>query len=496
MKAIIIFYDTLNRRYLPCYNKEATTITPNFDRLSECSVQFDNSYVGSMPCIPARRELHTGRYNFLHREWGPLEPFDDSMPEILKNNGVYTHLISDHLHYWEDGGCDYHTRYSSWEIVRGQEGDHWKGEVKEPHIPEVVKVPQKQQGGGVSGLWRYDWINRQYITEEEDFPQTKCFDKGCEFLDKNHDQDNWLLHVETFDPHEPFYVPQKYLDMYPEEYDGKHFDWPRGEVGEENDEIAHCRRQYQALVTMCDHSLGRILDKMDEYDMWKDTLLIVGTDHGFLLAEHGYWGKNQMPYYNEVAHTPLFVWDPRYGKKNEHRKSLVQMMDWMPTVLQYFNTPIPEDVMGKPIDNIIQEDKPNRDYALYGVFSGHINITDGKYAYMRAPQKDKVNEIYNYTLMPMHMNCRFSPEELRSSELVGPFKFTKGCPVLKVKSHDKYKVARFGTRLYDLVKDPREEHPIEDPVVETRMAEAMVDMMKENDAPIEQYERMGLERNK
>ena len=132
---------------------------------------------------------------------------------------------------------------------------------------------------------------------------------------KNHDQDNWLLHLETFDPHEPFYVPQKYLDMYPEEYSGKHFDWPRGAVEEEPEEIAHCRRQYQALVTMCDHNLGRILDMMDKYQMWDDTMLIVGTDHGFLLAEHGFWGKNQMPYYNEVAHTPLFIWDPGTGSR-------------------------------------------------------------------------------------------------------------------------------------------------------------------------------------
>lgn len=53
-----------------------------------------------------------------------MEPYDDSMPEILKKNGIYSHLNSDHYHYWEDGGCTYHNRYSSWENVRGQEGDH------------------------------------------------------------------------------------------------------------------------------------------------------------------------------------------------------------------------------------------------------------------------------------------------------------------------------------------------------------------------------------
>lgn len=494
MKAIIVFYDTLNRRYLPCYNPAATTIAPNFQRLAEHSVQFDNSYVGSMPCMPARRELHTGRYNFLHREWGPLEPFDDSMPELLKEQGIYTHLISDHLHYWEDGGCDYHNRYNSWEIVRGQEGDHWKASLKDPAVPEVVKVPQKQQGGGVASGWRYDWVNRSYIREEADFPQTQCFDRGCEFLEKNHDADNWLLQLETFDPHEPFYVPQKYLDLYPEDYDGKHFDWPRGTADETPAEIRHVRRQYQALVTMCDHSLGRILDLMDKYSMWEDTMLIVGTDHGFLLAEHDYWGKNQMPYYNEIAHTPLFVWDPRYRIAGQHRKSIVQIMDWMPTLLQYFGVPIPKDVQGKPMDGILTSDTPNRDYALYGVFSGHVNITDTHHAYMRAPLPERKDEVYNYTLMPTHMNGRFSPKELSTATLEKPFSFTKGCHVLKVKSKDKYNVARFGTRLYDLDADPTQSTPLHDPQAEQAMIALMERAMAENDCPPEQFDRLGLHR--
>lgn len=107
MRAIILLFDSLNKRYLPPYG-DALTKAPNFQRLAAHAATFENSYVGSMPCMPARRELHTGRCNFLHREWGPLEPFDDSMPELLKKAGIYTHLISDHLHYWEDGGGNYH----------------------------------------------------------------------------------------------------------------------------------------------------------------------------------------------------------------------------------------------------------------------------------------------------------------------------------------------------------------------------------------------------
>ena len=79
MKAIMVMFDSLNRRLMQPYGGDWVD-TPNFARLAERAVTFENAFIGSMPCMPARRELHTGRYNFLHRSWGPLEPFDDSMP--------------------------------------------------------------------------------------------------------------------------------------------------------------------------------------------------------------------------------------------------------------------------------------------------------------------------------------------------------------------------------------------------------------------------------
>src|SRR5699024_4437657 len=103
MRAVMVMYDSLRLDMLPSYGGKEVEL-PNFRRLAERTVQFDNSYVCSLPCMPARRELHTGRPNFLHRSWGPLEPFDDSMPEILKNHGIYTRLVTDHNHYVEDGG--------------------------------------------------------------------------------------------------------------------------------------------------------------------------------------------------------------------------------------------------------------------------------------------------------------------------------------------------------------------------------------------------------
>ena len=145
--------------------------TPNFDRLARHAVTFDNCYVGSMPCMPARRELHTGRYNFLHRSWGPLEPFDDSMPEMLKKHGIYTHLTTDHQHYWEDGGATYHQRYNSFEFSRGQEGGiAWKGHVKEPDMSGFRRSEsdrakkEAMKLAGMPDMNRQDAVNRQYLS--------------------------------------------------------------------------------------------------------------------------------------------------------------------------------------------------------------------------------------------------------------------------------------------------------------------------------------------
>lgn len=133
---------------------------------------------------------------------------------------------------------------------------------------------------------------------------TRTVQAGLEFLKEHVEKDSWFLQIECFDPHEPFYVPQKYRALYdlPEE---ETLNWPRyGRVASEDyrEDLQNAAREYAALMTMCDVHLGLILDFMDAHDMWKDTVLIVNTDHGFLLGEHEWLGKNFPPPYDELVH--------------------------------------------------------------------------------------------------------------------------------------------------------------------------------------------------
>ena len=491
MKAIMVMFDSLNRHMLPPYGCEWVQ-APNFERLAERTVTFENCYIGSMPCMPARRELHTGRYNLLHRSWGPIEPFDDSMPEILRKQGVYTHLITDHAHYWEDGGATYHTRYESYELVRGQEADQWKGQVNPP--PDLPPKVRKDSPDQPERMWTQDWINRGYMPTPEDQPQTKTFQLGLEFIRTNHQADNWFLQIETFDPHEPFFTHREYQRLYPHDYDGPTLDWPSyGPVVESPEQVEHIRLGYAALVSMCDAQLGRVLDLMDELEMWQDTMLIVCTDHGFLLGEHDWWAKNVQPWYNENAHTPLFIHDPRSAQAGKWRQSLVQMIDLPATLLEYFGMPLPADMQGVPLRDTVANDTPVREAALFGVHGGHVNVTDGRYVYMRAPADPENKPLYEYTLMPTHIRTRFSVDELTTAQLAPPFTFTKGVPLLRVEARPWIHAHPFGTLLFDLETDPRQEKPLHDARIEAMMIQHLMRLMLDNDTPPEQFERLGLQ---
>ena len=487
VRCVMVMYDSLCKRFLEPYGC-TDTITPNFKRLAEHSVQFDNCYVGSLPCMPARREMHTGRYNFLHRSWGPMEPFDDSMPRILKENGVHSHLCSDHTHYWEDGGATYHTKYTTWEGFRGQEGDPWKGVVGGVPLPETVKPFSE---GMRAGLFRQDAVNRTFMAQEEMHPQTLTFDAGLQFIERNREADRWFVQIECFDPHEPYFSYEKYKKLYEDGYDGKQFDWPDyAPVTESEKEIAHLRNEYRALVTMCDANLGRVLDAFDAHDLWKDTMLIVCTDHGFLLSEHGYWAKNYMPQYNEISNTPLFVWDPRLGKRGETCAQLVQTIDLPVTILNFFGLPVPKDMQGKDLYAAAAKEEAVREGALFGVFGSHVCVTDGRYVLMKAPATPESTPLYEYTLMPQHMNKEFSVEELKTAQMHPGFGFTKGCPVMRIDAGKRN--FKFGDLLYDLENDPQQLQPIEDEAVKARLTALLVKLMKENEAPAEQFVRLGL----
>lgn len=144
------------------------------------------------------------------------------------------------------------------------------------------------------------------------------------------------------------------------------------------------------------------------------------------------------------------------------------------------------------MERAIAEDASIREGALFGVFGGHVNVTDGRYVYMHAPVSMDNQPLYEYTLMPMHMRFPFDPSELSCTELYSGFRFLKGAKVLCVPARSGINPYWYGTRLYDLASDPDEKASIRDNEEERRLLGIMRDLMKRNEAPLDQYQRLGI----
>lgn len=496
MKVVMLMFDTLLRNKLPGYNPDIKFL-PNFRRLEDKTVRFNNFYVGSMPCMPARRDLHTGRLNFLHRSWGPLEPFDDSIFYIMKKHGVYTHLITDHQHYWEDGGATYHNRYNSYEFVRGQEGDLWKARVGFSGVSELESWKNAELLR--RNMIEHDQINRSYMLREEDYPQARCYQLGLEFLAENCKQDNWLLQIESFDPHEPFFVPDRFKRMVDPELVNNKDDWPEYSSTERinnPEKVKNGEKHYQALMLMCDEYLGKILDFFDEQNMWQDTMLVVNTDHGFMFGEKEWSGKSVMPVYNEIAHVPFFIWHPRYRIAGETRDELAQMHDLSVTLLDAFGIEKTSRMTGNSLSTVLTDRQAIKPVAIFGYFGAHVSLTDGRYVYMRGSRTPENEPLYEYTLMPMRMRRMFNKNELRDAELHPGFSFTQGFPLLRIPgAAGFYSSYAHGNLLFDLEHDRYQEHPLSEPGLEACFIRKLSQAMVESEAPADEWIRLGIPTN-
>ncbi len=199
-----------------------------------------------------------------------------------------------------------------------------------------------------------------------------------------------------------------------------------------------------------------------------------------------------MPVYNEIAHTPLFCWDPRHMVRNERRDAIVQTIDLAPTLLDFFGVPIPPDMQGLPLEPVVKENAPLREYALFGYHGGQANISDGHSVFMKGPAEPSNTPLYEYTLMPTHMRSMFTLAELRGTTLCSGFPFTKDCPVMKIPAGTVVSQFQYGDRLYDLDADPQQQHPIDDPEREAVFLAALRDVMHQSDAPQDEFIRLGI----
>ena len=513
MNTIVILCDTLRRDHCNPYTGGRPTPlnecwdplqpdwavpTPNMQRLADRGTTFTNCWSGSTPCMPARRDIYTGRFEFLERGWGPLEEWDADLPsqvsgglprrsirEMRDKGHRVSQLVTDHMCLWCKGSGNYHMGYTGFEFVRGHQWDNY---LTDPVEADAFGCPLPDRDGAMERHWR----NVHRVREEKGeagWFAARTFTTATDWVRRNHDQhENWYLHIDCFDPHEPWDPPRELVEPFmPDAYEvdgwsahAPYVPW-EGNLSEEL--FNSFRARYAAMVVLVDRWLGRLLDAMDELDLWKDTLLIFTTDHGTWNGERGRIGKLGTHQFDGGGHIPLIACHPGAGR-GQTREQLVQLVDIYPTVLAAVGRPLPELPDHRPLHGvnllpaIEGRNASTRDFAITGMFGASTTITDGRWALHQPPVESN---------RPLHWHGYTNWDFIQTGPL-GPVVDGRREVLNTGQRHT------WGTWLSDRGNDPVEYTNLADQQPEKlrEMQRALRDELIRLKAPDEQLDRLGL----
>lgn len=358
MNVILVIFDSLRKDCLDFLGQPpwGKVHTPNLARFAEESIVLTRCYPESLPTLQVRRSIYTGKrvYPFFGEKpykgsfigapgWGPIKEDRSTISEILKLEGYTTAIISDIQHQFKPS-MNFHRGFDEWNWIRGYESDKYRSGPKPTKEEINYWIPQKLKESindeelmvRIINNIKTFLMNMQYIKEEKDYSVTKVMREAARWLEQNQDAENSFLIVESWSPHEPWFVPTNYREMYtngkslPQQVMTFYCDLP--DMPEEI--MLSTRANYSGLVTMCDKWFGYLYKTIKNLGMLDNTLIVVTTDHGHSIGDKNYFGKRGYPSSPEVYDVPIIIRHPNSsfgrGVKNN---MLVQHTDITATIL-------------------------------------------------------------------------------------------------------------------------------------------------------------------
>jgi arylsulfatase A-like enzyme len=343
MNVLLVIIDTLRKDHVGAYGNDWIK-TPNLDALAKESLRFTRAYPESLPTLCARRAIHTGMRTWPFKDrpeqqarapvygWLPI-PWDQAtLAETLAGAGYQTALVTDTYHQFHPP-MDFSRGFKVHHWIRGQEKDRYK-----PLLPLSDKEIQKRYLLHGEALKARQYLaNVQGRKTEEDWFAPQVFLWGMEFLEGVSRREPFFLVVDCYDPHEPWDPPEKYVSLYDEGYKGPE---PFTSLYGRDDYLTERQLQrmkalYSGEVTMMDTWLGRFLDKMAEMNLFENTLLVLLSDHGHALGEHGYTGKPHYALWPELTDIVFMIRHPEGKGAGKTSDYYVSTHDVAPTILGF-----------------------------------------------------------------------------------------------------------------------------------------------------------------
>jgi arylsulfatase A-like enzyme len=425
---LLISIDTLRADHLPTYGYSRQT-APVLSELSRRGVVFENAHTQRTFTAPALATILTGTYPPTHRVLNNrdyLQDFNETLAEILQARGYHT------VSRLTNPGLTSIFNYS-------QGFDDFQGTASDAEVARHEQAESSRE------------LNELVLAALDEL--------GSETIQP------FFFWIHYLDPHAPYVVPEGYRELYldddladahgehPSPTENAFLDFFGTDEFYSNRELDFAIAQYDAEIRFNDESIGDVFDKLTEYDLWKNTLIVVTSDHGEALGEHRTYFKHGV-IYDHNTHVPLIFFHPKLpaGLRIERAVGLV---DVLPTILDLLGLPPSPMAQGQSLAPLIL------DQGGVEMRSYHFSIASVRNGYQTNGVRSDTHRLV------FDVDQRWVPIDViveHAARLWVP--------------EDNYNVYRYRhieRELYDLVNDPKELRNLAnlDPAIQARLEDVL-----------------------
>ncbi|MBT4676485.1 MAG: sulfatase-like hydrolase/transferase [Acidimicrobiaceae bacterium] len=354
--------------------------TPNLDRLAAEGVRFNSHYSQTAPCGPSRASLLTGTYQHVHRSVQNGTPLDARFTNVALEARAagYDPLLFGHTDTTVD------PRTVSDDDPRLE---YYEGAL--PGFRVVLDLPEdrdawyrwlEERGHDVSDRERFlrprsdmatpegrgaSWPPPPFAADETE--TAFLVGEVIEELERlEGDGSPWFVHASIYRPHPPFVVPEPYNDLVDpasvaepiidEAVDDHPFlaaarSWRHTRPPLDPGDLRQLRATYYGMMAEVDAQVGRLLGALDDMGATDDTIVVVTSDHGEMLGDHGLMGK--LGFFDQAFHIPLVIRYPPVTGNSAGTGAVVEAftenVDVMPTLLDLAGIEVPRQCQGSTL---------------------------------------------------------------------------------------------------------------------------------------------------
>jgi choline-sulfatase len=392
MNVLYLVVDDLNTWLLGDTNRyTGKVVAPNIRRLADSGVLFDRAYTASPACSPSRTALLSGMSPWktgVYENGVDIEQSDalrnaTPFPDLFKQAGYYTASYGKIGHGWDNR-------------------DGWDVRISHKRDSNPPGAPLTAVGRG-----EQDW-GPIHLAENE-MNDTQTADSAIKQLQKKHDRP-FFIACGLFNPHMPWYVPQKYFDLYPLD----EIVTPALLKNDLNDvpplgraltagkskfvnavlkEGLHKQavQAYLATTTYADAQMGRVLDALENSPYRDNTIVTLISDHGFHLAEKSHWQK--MTLWEEATHSLMMFRIPGMTRAGGRSERFVSLQDLYPTLTKLCGIEPPDYVDGRSLIPLLKNPAAKwQSTAITAFGDRYVCIRNEKFRYIR--YRDNEEELY------------------------------------------------------------------------------------------------------